>query len=188
MKLWKSKKSAASSCVSAVSGKLNLSGSSSKHDYKDDDQVDAISAAAVSSSANSTNQSSIHLANGNPHQGKVIMKSQVDDDFPSWFSHTSFKIMFCYWTSCKVTVETWEKEREEPAQMTAERRMIHVRAVEISSHCDEDDSLIHRKFSCEHASPTQFPVFCIISVVSLSLRCSARMHSIQTKNTQENSP
>jgi uncharacterized protein YlxP (DUF503 family) len=64
MKLWKSKKSAASSCVSAVSGKLNLSGS--KNDYKDDDQIETISSAAVSST---TNQSSIHLANGNINQG-----------------------------------------------------------------------------------------------------------------------
>lgn len=75
MKLWKSKKSAASSCVSAVSGKLNLSGS--KNEYKDDDQVETISSAAVSSSATSTNQSSIHLANGNLNQGKITCQRSL---------------------------------------------------------------------------------------------------------------
>lgn len=61
MKLWKSKKSAATSCVSAVSGKLNLSGN--KNGYKDDTQNETVSATP-------TNQSAIHLANG-LHQGKM---------------------------------------------------------------------------------------------------------------------
>lgn len=60
MKLWKSKKSATTSCVSAVSGKLNLSGH--KHVYKDDDPSDTISPAPASP----TNQS----ANG-LHQGEI---------------------------------------------------------------------------------------------------------------------
>lgn len=63
MKLWKSKKSAATSCVSAVSGKLSLSGN--KNGYKDDDQVETISAAATP-----TNQSAVHLPNG-LHQGET---------------------------------------------------------------------------------------------------------------------
>lgn len=57
MKLWKSKKSATTSCVSAVSGKLNLSGNKS---YKDEDKIETISAASTA-----TNQT----ANG-LHQGK----------------------------------------------------------------------------------------------------------------------
>lgn len=64
MKLWKSKKSAATSCVSAVSGKLNLGGN--KSGYKDDDQNETISAAATP-----TNQSTINLANG-LHQGELV--------------------------------------------------------------------------------------------------------------------
>jgi hypothetical protein len=55
MKLWKSKKSSTTSCVSAVSGKL----SGNKNGYKDDgDQNEATS----------TSQSTTHLANG-LHQG-----------------------------------------------------------------------------------------------------------------------
>lgn len=60
MKLWKSKKSATTSCVSAVSGKLNLSGN--KNGYKDDEQHETISSVAP------TNQ----LANG-LHQGEWKM-------------------------------------------------------------------------------------------------------------------
>lgn len=63
MKLWKSKKSATTSCVSAVSGKLNLSGN--KNGYKDDDQNEAIAAVTPNN-----NQSTIHLANG-LHQGEA---------------------------------------------------------------------------------------------------------------------
>lgn len=66
MKLWKSKKSATSSCVSAVSGKLNLSGN--KNGYKDDDQSETNSSAQ----ATPTSQSTIHLANG-LHQGEKMM-------------------------------------------------------------------------------------------------------------------
>lgn len=58
MKLWKSKKSATTSCVSAVSGKLNLSGN--KNGYKDDEQHETISSVAP------TNQ----LPNG-LHQGEL---------------------------------------------------------------------------------------------------------------------
>lgn len=65
MKLWKSKKSATTSCVSAVSGKLNLSGN--KNGYKDEDQTETISAATA------TNQSTIHMANG-LHQGEALHK------------------------------------------------------------------------------------------------------------------
>lgn len=64
MKLWKSKKSAATSCVSAVSGKLNLSGNKN---YKDEDQIETISS---SSTATPTNQ--IQMANG-LHQGSTKM-------------------------------------------------------------------------------------------------------------------
>lgn len=63
MKLWKSKKLATTSCVSAVSGKLNLGGN--KNAYKDDDQTETISAAATP-----TNQSN-HQANG-LHQGETF--------------------------------------------------------------------------------------------------------------------
>ena len=63
MKLWKSKKSATTSCVSAVSGKLNLSGN--KNYNKDEDKIETISAA---STATPTNQ----MANG-LHQGKENM-------------------------------------------------------------------------------------------------------------------
>jgi hypothetical protein len=63
MKLWKSKKSAATSCVSAVSGKLNLSGNN-KNGYKDDDEISS------ATTATPTNQSTVHLANG-LHQGKL---------------------------------------------------------------------------------------------------------------------
>lgn len=56
MKLWKSKKSSTTSCVSAVSGKLNLSGS--KNGYKEDDQVETIATPTAT-----------HLANG-LHQGE----------------------------------------------------------------------------------------------------------------------
>lgn len=63
MKLWKSKKSATTSCVSAVSGKLNLSGN--KNGYKDEDQVETIAAAPA-------NQPTIHMANG-LHQGEEKM-------------------------------------------------------------------------------------------------------------------
>lgn len=62
MKLWKSKKSATTSCVSAVSGKLNLGGN--KNGYKDDDQAETISATP-------TNQSTVHLPNG-LHQGERL--------------------------------------------------------------------------------------------------------------------
>lgn len=71
MKLWKSKKSATTSCVSAVSGKLNLSGN--KNGYKDEDQNETISAATP------TNQSSIHLANG-LHQGETADTFSEDSD------------------------------------------------------------------------------------------------------------
>lgn len=67
MKLWKSKKSATSSCVSAVSGKLNLSGN--KNGYKDDDQSETNSSAQATPTAS---QSTIHLANG-LHQGDMMM-------------------------------------------------------------------------------------------------------------------
>lgn len=69
MKLWKSKK--ATSCVSAVSGKLNISGNKSSgsacitQNGNNDDQIETISAA---STATPTNQSTIQLANG-IHQG-----------------------------------------------------------------------------------------------------------------------
>lgn len=58
MKLWKSKKSATTSCVSAVSGKLNLSGN--KNGYKDEDQIEKISAVP---------SPTVHLPNG-LHQGE----------------------------------------------------------------------------------------------------------------------
>lgn len=58
MKLWKSKKSATTSCVTAVK---NLGGSNKN--YKNDDQIDTISAA---STATPTNQ--IQMVNG-LHQG-----------------------------------------------------------------------------------------------------------------------
>lgn len=64
MKLWKSKKSATTSCVSAVSGKLNLSGNKN---YKDEDHIETSS----SSTATPTNQ--IQMANG-LHQGKIKIK------------------------------------------------------------------------------------------------------------------
>lgn len=57
MKLWKSKKSATTSCVTAV--KNNLSGSNKN--FKDEDKIETISAA---STATPTNQ----IANG-LHQG-----------------------------------------------------------------------------------------------------------------------
>lgn len=55
MKLWKSKKSAATSCVSAVSGKLNLSGN--KNGHRDDSENDT------------STPTSGHLSNG-LHQGE----------------------------------------------------------------------------------------------------------------------
>lgn len=64
MKLWKSKKSSTSSCVSAVSGKLNLS--KSKNGYKDEEQNET-----NLSTSTPTNQSTIHLANG-MHQGEKM--------------------------------------------------------------------------------------------------------------------
>lgn len=57
MKLWKSKKSAATSCVTAVK---NLSGSNKN--YKDDDQIETCSAASTAT----PNQ--IQMVNG-LHQG-----------------------------------------------------------------------------------------------------------------------
>lgn len=62
MKLWKSKKSATTSCVSAVSGKLNLSGN--KNGYKNEDQVETVAATTP------TNQPNSHLPNG-LHQGEA---------------------------------------------------------------------------------------------------------------------
>jgi hypothetical protein len=59
MKLWKSKKSATTSCVTAV--KNNLSGNNKN--FKDEDKIETISAA---STATPTNQ--IQIANG-LHQG-----------------------------------------------------------------------------------------------------------------------
>ncbi|KAG5684778.1 hypothetical protein PVAND_013991 [Polypedilum vanderplanki] len=71
MKLWKSKKSAATSCVSAVSGKLNLSGNSKNH--KNEDQIETISS---SSTATPTNQ--IQIVNG-LHQGRALSPAQSED-------------------------------------------------------------------------------------------------------------
>lgn len=77
MKLWKSKKSATTSCVSAVSGKLNLSGN--KNGYKDEDQVETIA------SSTPTNQSNSHLPNG-LHQGEP----DGDTDVCAPQAHTDF--------------------------------------------------------------------------------------------------
>lgn len=60
MKLWKSKKSSTTSCVSAVSGKL----SGNKNGYKDDGDHSE-------TTVTPTNQSTTHLANG-LHQGKTV--------------------------------------------------------------------------------------------------------------------
>lgn len=80
MKLWKSKKSSTTSCVSAVSGKLNLSGN--KNGYKDEDQSETISPTP-------TSQSTIHLANG-LHQGEkmwhIERRSIVEKIPPSYWS------------------------------------------------------------------------------------------------------
>lgn len=74
MKLWKSKKSAATSCVTAVK---NLSGSSNNNkNYKDDDdKIETISAA---STATPTNQ--IQIANNGIHQGKVNSQENKIND------------------------------------------------------------------------------------------------------------
>jgi hypothetical protein len=72
MKLWKSKKSATTSCVSAVSGKLNLSGNKN---YKDEDKIETISAA---STATPTNQMANGLHQGNKTMCKVSSLSSTN--------------------------------------------------------------------------------------------------------------
>ena len=69
MKLWKSKKSAATSCVTAVK---NLSGNNSKNYKDDDDKSETISAA---STATPTNQ--IQIVNG-LHQGNYFLFKEND--------------------------------------------------------------------------------------------------------------